>query len=131
MKKLIVFAVLVATLFCLTFSVSAEKIFDEIEKPAIGGKYYLCATVDGTDYYYRVTKAGESVTDTNPYSLYVTSDTEEKNLKEVTLEKLGQGFFMGYASGQKTHKIYSADVTMNGQVDTGINSTLDMKRHGF
>lgn len=113
--------------------VSAEVLFDEIEEPVNGGKYYLCATVDGTDYYYRVTNStlGESVTDTNPYSLYVTSDTSDKNLKEFTLEKLGKGFFMGYASGQNTHKIYSADVTMNGLVDTGINSTVDMTRHCF
>lgn len=133
MKKLIIFALLVATLFCMTVSVSAEKLFDEVAEPKVGGKYYLCATVDGTNYYYRVTNStlGESVTDTTPYSLYVTSDTSDKNLREFTLEKLGQGFFMGYASGQNTHKIYSADVTMNGLVDTGINSTVDINRHCF
>ena len=133
MKKLVIFAVLVAMLLGVTFSVSAETLFDEVVKPEIGGKYYLCATVDGTDYYYRVTNStlGESVTDTNPYSLYVTSDTSDKNLKEFTLGKLGQGFYMGYESGQSVHKIYSADVTMNGLVDTGLNSGLDMVRHCF
>lgn len=133
MKKLIVFALLAVTLLSLTVPVSAETTFDEVVKPEIGGKYYLCATVDGTDYYYRVTNStlGESVTDTNPYSLYVTSDTSDKNLKEFTLEKLGQGFYMGYQSGTSVHKIYSADITMNGLVDTGLNSGVDMSRHCF
>lgn len=133
MKKLIAFTLLVATLFCLTISVSAEAVFDEVEEPKIGGKYYLCATVDGTDYYYRVTSGarGESVTDTNPYSLYVTSDTEDKNVTEFTLEKLVDGFSLCYPSGQNTRRIYSADITMNGQVDTGINSTLTPERHCF
>lgn len=133
MKKLVIFALLVATLFCMTVSVSAEAIFDEVVEPMVGGKYYLCATVDDTNYYYRLTNStlGESVTDTNPYSLYVTSDTSDKNLKEFTLGKLGQGFYMGYESGQSIHKIYSADITMNGLVDTGLNSGLDAARHCF
>lgn len=131
MKKLVVFAVLVATLLCMTMGVSAKTYFDEVTKPEMGGKYYLCATVDGTDYYYRATKAGESVTDTTPYSLYVTSDTEEKNLKEFTVTKLGDGFYLGYPSGQNIHKIYSADIIVDGKVDTGINSTLDAARHRF
>ena len=131
MKKLVVFAVLVATLLCMTMGVSAKTYFDEVTKPEMGGKYYLCATVDGTDYYYRATKAGESVTDTTPYSLYVTSDTEEKNLKEFTVTKLGDGFYLGYPNGQNIHKIYSADIVVDGKVDTGINSTLDAARHRF
>lgn len=131
MKKLVIFALLVATLFCMTVSVNAKTYFDEVEEPEIGGKYYLCATVDGTDYYYRATKAGESVTDTTPYSLYVTSDTEEKNLKEFTLTKLADGFYLGYPSGQNIHKIYAADIVVDGKVDTGINSTLDAARHCF
>lgn len=131
MKKLVIFALLVATLFCMTVSVSAKTYFDEVAKPEIGGKYYLCATVDGTEYYYRATKAGESVTDTKPYSLFVTSDTEEKNVKEFTLTKMGDGFYLGYPSGQNIHKIYSADIIVDGKVDTGINSTLDANRHRF
>ena len=133
MKKLVIFALLVGILMSFAIGVNADVLFDEVEEPVVGGKYYLCATVDGTDYYYRVTASarGESVTDTTPYSLYVTSDTADKNLKEFTLEKLGKGFFMGYPSGQNTHKIYSADVNMDGKVDTGINSTMDLTRHGF
>lgn len=133
MKKLVSLLLLVGILFSLSITVGAERLFDEVAEPVIGGKYYLCATVDGKDYYYRVTSGalGESVTDTDPYSLYVTDDTSDKNLKEFTLEELSYGFFLGYPSGQNTHKIYSADVTMDGIVDTGINSTLDVKRHVF
>lgn len=131
MKKLVIFAVLVATLLCMTMGVSAKTYFDEVTKPEMGGKYYLCATVDGTDYYYRATKSGESVTDTKPYSLYVTSDTEEKNIKEFTVTKMGDGFYLGYPNGQNIHKIYSADIIVDGKVDTGINSTLDAARHRF
>ncbi len=133
MKKLVIFALLIGIVLSFSVSVSAEVLFDEVNEPVVGGKYYLCATVDGVDYYYRVTSSAraESVTDTMPYSLYVTSDTEDKNLKEFTLEQLGQGFYLGYASGQNTHKIYSADVTNEGIISTGINSTLDMKRHCF
>lgn len=132
-KKLVIFALLVGIFLSLSITASAEVLFDEVAEPVIGGKYYLCATIEGVDYYYRVTNSSlaESVTDTSPYSLYVTTDTEDKNLKEFTLEEFGQGFYMGYASGQKTHKIYSADVTNDGQVGTGINSTLDLNRHCF
>ncbi len=133
MKKLVIFALLVGIFLSFSITASAEVLFDEVVEPEIGGKYYLCATVEGEDYYYRVTNStlAESVTDTSPYSLYVTSDTTDKNLKEVTLEALGQGFYMGYASGQNIHKIYSADVTNEGIISTGINSTTDMSRHCF
>ena len=133
MKKLVIFVLLVGILLSFPITASAEVLFDEVAEPEIGGKYYLCATVDGKDYYYRITNStlAESVTDTSPYSLYVTSDTTDKNLREFTLEALGQGFYMGYVSGQDIHKIYSADVTNEGIISTGVNSTVDMNRHCF
>lgn len=131
--KILILAMLLCVLLGLTANVQADTLYDEIEEPAIGGKYYLCATIDGVDHYYRVTNSGasESVTDTTPYSLYVTEDPDDKNIKEFTLEALGAGFFMGYPSGDKTHKIYSFDANNDDLVDTGLNSGLDLDRHCF
>ena len=131
--KILILTVLLCTLLGLTLNVQAATLYDEIEEPAIGGKYYLCATVDGVDYYYRVTNStfSESVTDTSPYSLYVTSDPEDKGIKEFTLGEVGKGFYMGYPSGENIHKIYSFDVDKDDIVDTGLNSGLDVNRHCF
>lgn len=132
-QKLLILTILVCMVLGLALNVQAATLYDEVEEPAIGGKYYLCVTVDGVDHYYRVTKgsAGESVTDTTPYSLYVTSDPDDKNIKEFTLEKLGSGFYMGYPSGENIHKIYSFDADKDDVVDTGLNSGLDASRHCF
>ena len=131
--KILILTVLLCMLLGLTLNVQAKTLYDEIEEPAIGGKYYLCATVDGVDYYYRVTNStfSESVTDTSPYSLYVTSDPEDKGIKEFTLGEVGKGFYMGYPSGENIHKIYSFDVDKDDIVDTGLNSGLDVNRHCF
>lgn len=132
-NKIFILAVLLCMLLGLAVNVQAETLYDEIEEPAIGGKYYLCATVDGEDYYYRVTNStfSESVTDTTPYSLYVTNDPDEKGIKEFTLGEVGLGFYMGYPSGENIHKIYSFDVDNDDVVDTGLNSGLDVNRHCF
>lgn len=131
--KILVLAVLLCMLLGLAVNVQAKTLYDEIEEPAIGGNYYLCATVDGVDYYYRVTNStfSESVTDTVPYSLYVTSDPEDKGIKEFTLGDVGNGFYLGYPSGENIHKIYSFDVDKDDIVDTGLNSGLDISRHCF
>ena len=131
--KILILTVLLCMLLGLTLNVQAKTLYDEIEEPAIGGKYYLCATVDGVDYYYRVTNStfSESVTDTSPYSLYVTSDPEDKGIKEFTLGEVGKGFYMGYPSGENIHKIYSFDADKDDIVDTGLNSALDVNRHCF
>ncbi len=131
--KILILTVLLCMLLGLTLNVQAATLYDEIEEPAIGGKYYLCATVDGVDYYYRVTNStfSESVTDTSPYSLYVTSDPEDKGIKEFTLGEVGKGFYLGYSSGENIHKIYSFDVDKDDIVDTGLNSGLDVNRHCF
>ena len=117
----------------LAMNVQAKTLYDEIDEPAIGGKYYLCATVDGVDYYYRVTNStfSESVTDTSPYSLYVTSEPDDKGIKEFTLGEIGKGFYLGYPSGENIHKIYAFDVDKDDVVDTGLNSGLDLSRHCF
>lgn len=132
-RKILVLAVLLCMLLGLAVNVQAETLYDEIEEPGIGGKYYLCATVDGVDYYYRVTNStfSESVTDTSPYSFYVTDDPDEKGIKEFTLGEIGLGFYMGYPSGENIHKIYSFDVDNDDIVDTGLNSGLDVNRHCF
>lgn len=111
-RKILILALALCMLLALAVNAQAKTLYDEVEEPAIGGKYYLCATVDGVDYYYRVTNStfSESVTDTIPYSFYVTSDPDEKGIKEFTLEELGAGFYMGYPSGDNIHKIYSFDV---------------------
>lgn len=131
--KILILTILLCMVLGLSLNVQAQTLYDEIEEPAIGGKYYLCATVDGVDYYYRVTNStfSESVTDTVPYSLYVTDDPDEKGIKEFTLERLGSGFYLGYPSGENIHKIYSYDVDKDDIVDTGLNSGLDASRHCF
>ena len=131
--KLLILALVLTMVLGLAANVQAKTLYDEIEEPAIGGKYYLCATVDGVDYYYRVTNStfSESVTDTSPYSFYVTDDPDEKGIKEFTLGELGKGFYMGYPSGENIHKIYSFDVDNDDVVDTGLNSGLDVNRHCF
>ncbi len=131
--KILTLALLLCIVLSLSVNVQAQTLYDEIEEPVIGGKYYLCATVDGVDYYYRVTNStfSESVTDTSPYSLYVTEDPDDKGIKEITLGEVGVGFYMGYPSGENIHKIYSFDVDNDELVDTGLNSGLDVNRHCF
>ncbi len=132
-RRILILALLLCMLLGLSVNVQAKTVYDEVDEPVIGGKYYLCATVDGTDYYYRVTLSArsESVTDTSPYSFYVTNDPDDKGIKEFTLEALAQGFFMGYPSGENIHKIYSMDVDKDDVMDTGLNSGLDASRHCF
>ena len=131
--KLLILTLLLSMLLGLAVTAQAQTLYDEIEEPAIGGKYYLCATVDGVDYYYRVTNStfSESVTDTSPYSFYVTDDPDDKGIKEFTISEVGKGFYMGYPSGESIHKIYSFDVDNDDVVDTGLNSGLDVNRHCF
>ena len=131
--KILILALLLCMVLGLSVGVQAQTLYDEIEEPAIGGKYYLCATVEGVDYYYRVTNStfSESVTDTSPYSLYVTEDPDDKGIKEITLGEVGLGFYMGYPSGENIHKIYSFDVDNDDVIDTGLNSGLDVNRHCF
>lgn len=131
--KILILALALCMLLGMAGNVQAQTLYDEIEEPAVGGNYYLCATVEGVDYYYRVTNStfSESVTDTVPYSLYVTSDPDDKGIKEFTLGEVGLGFYMGYPSGENIHKIYSFDVDKDDVVDTGLNSGLDVSRHCF
>lgn len=131
--KLLILTLLLSMLLGIAVTAQAQTLYDEIEEPAIGGKYYLCATVDGVDYYYRVTNStfSESVTDTSPYSFYITDDPDDKGIKEFTLSEVGKGFYMGYPSGESIHKIYSFDVDNDDVVDTGLNSGLDVNRHCF
>ena len=131
--KILTICLLLILVMSLSIGVQAQTLYEEIDQPAIGGKYYLCATVDGVDYYYRVTNStfSESVTDTSPYSLYVTDDPDDKGIKEITVEDLAMGFYMGYPSGESIHKIYSFDADKDGFVDTGLNSGLDVDRHCF
>ena len=131
--KILILALALCMLLGMAGNVQAQTLYDEIEEPAVGGNYYLCATVEGVDYYYRVTNStfSESVTDTVPYSLYVTSDPDDKGIKEFTLGEVGLGFYLGYPSGENIHKIYSFDVDKDDVVDTGLNSGLDVSRHCF
>ncbi len=131
MKRLISLAVLLCIVLSLGISASAASLFEVQEAPAAGEQYYLYVQIDGTEYFYRHTKTGESVTNTAPYSLYLTSDPEDKNIREVTLEASGEGFQMTYLSGEKTLRIYSYDVDRDGIVDTGVNSASVVDRHTF
>ena len=132
-RRILILSLLFCMVLGLGLSVQAKTVFDEVDEPEMGGKYYLCATVDGKEYYYRVTSStlSESVTDTSPYSFYVTDDPEDKGIKEFDLVALAKGFYMGYPSGENIHKIYSMDVDKDDVVDTGLNSGLDAARHCF
>lgn len=132
-RRIFIVALLICMVLGLCLTAQAQSLYDEVKEPAINGNYYLCATVDGVDYYYRVTNSSksESVTDTFPYSLYVTDDPDDKNIKEFTLGEVGSAFYLGYPSGQDIHKIYAFDVDKDDIVDTGLNSGLDLNRHGF
>ena len=132
-RRILILFLLFCMVLGLGLSAQAKTVYDEVDEPEIGGKYYLCATVDGKEYYYRVTSStlSESVTDTSPYSFYVTDDPEDKGIKEFDLVALAQGFYMGYPSGESIHKIYSMDVDKDDVVDTGLNSGLDAARHCF
>ncbi len=131
MKRLISLVMLLCIVCSLGVSVSAAGLFETQDAPAAGEKYYLFVNIDGTEYFYRHTKTGESVTNTAPYSLYLTPDPEDKNIKEVTLEASGEGFQLTYPSGEKTLRIYSYDVDGDGVVDTGVNSASVADRHTF
>lgn len=132
-RKLLIFALLFSMVLGLSLTAQAKNLYDPVEEPAMGGKYYLCATVDGVDYYYRLTDSAksESTSDTSPYSLYVTDDPNDKNIKEFTLGTAGNAFYLGYTVGEKVHKIYLYDPDKDDVMDTNLTAGLDIRRSGF
>lgn len=130
-RKIISMMLFLAIVFGMGVNVCAESLFDPVEEPVIGGKYILCVTVDGVDYYYRRTTSSESVTDTTPYSLYTTNDPDNDCIMEFTLTALDTGFYLGYQKGESIHKIYSYDANGDGMIDTGVNGGEDVAKHCF
>lgn len=130
-KRLLILVMLLSIVLSLGVSASAAGLFDTVDAPEVGGQFYLIVDIEGTEYYYRHTKSGESVTSTAPYSLYLTSDPADKNIKEFTLEASGDGFQMYFPSGDKNLRVYSYDVDGDGVVDTGLNAASVADRHGF
>lgn len=129
--RFVVFVMLLSILVSLSVGVSAAGMFDLADAPQAGNQYYLMAEIEGTAYFYRHTKTGESVTSTAPYSLYLTSNPEDKNIKALTLEEAEGGFQMTYPNGEKTLRIYSYDVDGDGVIDTGVNAASVPDRHSF
>lgn len=128
-SRLLIYAMLVSVLLSLSVSASATGLYDMVDAPQVGSQYYLVADVDGTDYFFRHSKSGESVTHTAPYSVFVTSDPEDKNIKLMTLAEVEGGFTLDYPDGEK--RIYSYDVDKDGVVDTGVNAKSVPANHYF
>ena len=104
------------------------------ENPAAGESYYLAANAAGTIYYFVLEG---SVTATKPYSLAVTSNLNNTNLRQVTLETPvsgDTGFQITFLrpSDNKLLRIYCYDAGGNdGVMDTGTNATSELAKHTF
>ncbi len=121
-------AVLLSFVFALDAAATTYERQDDL---IVGNKYYLAVEIDGEEYYYRHTKSGESVTNTTPYSLYLTNDPDDTDIKELSFTALGGGFSMGFNNSDKYISIYSYDVGNDGAVDTGGNSSAKEGQHDF
>lgn len=113
--------------------------------PKLGESYYLAANVNGKLYFFR----HGTVTDTTPYSLWVTDDVNHDWVQTLTVEdpyvtdeKITTGFQLAYnnPTNDVHTRIYCYDVlkdseTVTGQtgvMDTGVNSgTAYKNRHNF
>ncbi len=110
-----------------------NKVF-QAENPAAGESYYLAANAAGTIYYFVLEG---SVTATTPYSLYVTSNLSNANLRQVTLESPisgDKGFQITFLrpSDNKLLRIYCYDAGgSDGVMDTGTNAGNDLAKHTF
>ena len=102
---------------------------EQVTAPVIGGKYYLAANVAGTLRYFATEG---SVTETAPYSLRVTEDLQNTNIRQITLEdptvtseKYTQGFQLTYLNGSTVNRIYCIDTLKDATVagQTGVMDT--------
>ena len=108
----------------------------QAEDPKVGESYYLAANVKGSVKYF--TFEGK-VTVTLPYSLNVTDDLSNGNIKKLTLEDptlanegTATGFQLIFDDNGTTRRIYCYNVeTSNGAMDTGINTANYKGRHTF
>lgn len=128
-SRLLIFLMLVSVLLSLSVSASATGLYDLVEAPEMGAQYYLVADVDGTDYFFRNTKSGESVTHTAPYSVCTTTSLTDASIRMLTLVEVEGGFTLDYPDGSK--RIYSYDVDNDGVVDTGVNAKSVAANHYF
>lgn len=112
---------------------TSDKVF-AAANPAVGDSYYLAANVKGTIYYFVLEG---SVTATNPYSLSVTTNLQNANLRRVTLETPVSGdtgfqITVIRQSDNKLLRIYCYDAGGNdGIMDTGTNATNEEAKHTF
>ena len=110
-----------------------NKVF-QAENPKAGDSYYLAANAAGTIYYFALEGA---VTVTKPYSLFVTSNLSNTNLRQVTLEKPvtgDTGFQITFLrpSDDKLLRIYCYDAGgSDGIMDTGTNAGNEYAKHTF
>ena len=102
----------------------------QVTAPEIGESYYLGANVNGTLKYFRLPPSGSSVTNTIPYSLFITDSIDEaktliiEDPSEVTGGD-GNGFQMIYYNGETVVRIYCYDGLKDSAVagQTGIMDT--------
>lgn len=107
----------------------------QVDAPAVGGTHHLAANVNGDIYFF--TFQGK-VTDTTPYSLNLTTDVNNANIKPITLEAPVEGdtgFQLSFDNNGTTTRIYCYDVLTTGSnkgvMDTGTNTANYLNRHTF
>ena len=109
---------------------------EQVTDPVIGGAYYLAANVDGTLQYFRSAVTGESVTSTTPYSVYVTTDLNHTNIKQITLEAPAsgtEGFQLTFDDNGAVRRIYCYNAsTADAAMDTGHHgAAATLSKHTF
>lgn len=107
----------------------------QVVSPAVGGSYYLAANAAGALHYFIFEG---SVTDTKPYSLHTTSDSELATPVVLETPVSGNtGFQITFirVSDNKLLRIYCYDsLTSSGHagiMDTGTNAGSELAKHTF
>ncbi len=107
----------------------------QVTAPVVGGTYHLAANVNGSIYFFALEG---KVTDTQPYSLNLTTNVSNANIKPITLEapvEGTQGFQLSFDNNGTKTRIYCYDVlttgTNKGIMDTGTNTANFLNRHTF
>ena len=107
----------------------------QVAAPAIGQTYHLAANVNGSIYFFALEG---KVTDTQPYSLNLTTNLGNANVKRITLEapvEGDKGFQLSFDNNGSKTRIYCYDVLTSGSnkgvMDTGTNTANFLNRHTF
>ncbi len=115
-------------------AVCNQRLSREIPPRIKDGNYYLTGVVNGVTVYFRVTGAGESVTQTLPYSLCTTGDIAAATQVAVTLDEDTNSYTISYFT-TKILYLYINDEKVNGEldhiIDTGVTGSQSAARTPF